>query len=251
MGKVVVGYTGEPREYPPAKMYFGACIGVYEIGHHGYKPGPNSEEKVTLKYILDFELWRNLRGGPAAALDSKGRQFTVPMFVGAYLGSPDAPQPANCLLACEALLARTFRPADLEAGVDLETLLRRTCKLNLKPTGGPDSAKVKIADIIRMDDDDPTFRPNGPFHYWSIPMQGTWEIPDPSVMPCETARIFLRKSREWLAMHPGDAGGGGGTQADRDKAASENGATRGAGQPTRSPAPAAGLSEDEDMDIPF
>ena len=247
MGKLVVGYSGEPREYPPAKMYYAACVGVYEIGHHAFKASEQSEEKVTLKYILDFELWRKLRTGPAPALDSKGKQFTLPMFVGAYLGSPDSPQPANCLLACEALFGRRFSAADMEAGVDMETLLRLRCKLNVKSYGGADSKKVKVSEIIALDDDDDDFRPNGPFHYWDLPTSGTWTIPGPEVIPCETARIFLKKSKEWLAMNPGGASGGGGTPADRDKAAAENGRTP-AGRPVQ-PAPAGELNDDDD--VPF
>jgi hypothetical protein len=204
MGKTVQGYSGEPREYPPPKLYYAACIGVYEIGHHEYKG------KTTLKYVLDFELWRKLRSGPAPAVDSKGNQFTMPAFVGAYLGSPDSPQPANCLLACEALFARRFTVADLEAGVDMETLLRKRCKLSLKGYGGSDSVKVKVVEFLPLDDDDDEFTPRGPFHYWDIPNTDRWQLPGPDVMPCETARIFLKRSKEWLSLHPEDAPGGGG-----------------------------------------
>jgi hypothetical protein len=204
VGKTVLGYSGEPREYPPPKLYYAACIGVYEIGHHEYKG------KTTLKYVLDFELWRKLRSGPAPAVDSKGKQFTMPAFVGAYLGSPDSPQPANCLLACEALFARRFTIADLEAGVDMETLLGHRCKLSLKGYGGPDSKKVKVVEFLPLDDDDDEFSPVGPFHYWDIPNTDRWTLPGPDLVPCETARIFLKRSKEWLALHPEDAPGGGG-----------------------------------------
>lgn len=241
MGKIVVGYSGEPREYPPPKMYYAACIGVYEIGHHDYK------DKTTLKYVLDFELWRKLRSGPAPALDSKGKQYTMPAFVGAYLGSPESPQPSNCLLACEALLQKRFTVADLEAGVDLETLLRKTCKLSLKAYGGADSKKVKVDQFLALDDDDDQFKPNGPFHYWELPASGKFTIPGPDVMPCETARVFLKKSHEWLSMHPGDASGGGGRPGQHEPDDDEPSNGRAGGGRTRQPAGA----DDEEEDIPF
>lgn len=212
MGKVATG-GGEPRELIPARNYTGVVCGIYDIGTQtGGQFGPNAQ------FVIMFEL--HTRRGPAR--DTKGNVFTISNFINFYLGS--RARPANLLKLVEVMENRTLTDAEIKAGIDIESLLGKSCQVQvIHEMNANREMKAKIGATMPLDPDDDA--PKGELD------KSYYEITDDRSIPDTLPKFiqdFIKKSKEF----------GGAGQAP----ASESRQLVGAG---------AGAGAKDDDDIPF
>lgn len=180
MGKVATG-GGEPRELIPVRTYMGVVCGIFDIGTQpGGQYGPNAQ------FIIMFEL--HTRRGPSK--DAKGNIFTISSFVNFYLGS--RARPANLLKLVEALESRTLTDAEIKVGVDIESLLGKSCQVQVIHEQKEKGTRAVIGSTMPLDPDDTPPKGELDEEYYEITADRTI----PESLP-KFIQDFIKKSKEF------------------------------------------------------
>lgn len=216
--------TGETREPIPAGNYFGAIIGVYDLGT---QPGGQYGPKHQI--LLQFELHRK----KGVCRDKEGRTLLISKFYSLAFGPKSELRPD-----VEAILNRSFTEEEARDGYDVTQLVDCVCRLTIKHEPRKDGKGMRdvISSISPCDEDDPEISPESDsIVYDDI----TADYPDG--MPEWIQRLASKSAERDGNDAPPARAGGNGKNANGKPAN---------GKASRKPAREPG-SDDEDDDTPF
>jgi len=214
---IVAKSTGEPRELVPAGSYFGAIIGVYDIGTQASQFGPAHQ------IVLELELHRK----KGVCRDKNGKALTISKFYNLAFSDK-----ANLRKDCEKILGRAFDEKEAKEGYDITQLLEKGCRLAIQHTPKADGSgqRDEISGFMPLDDDDPEIKIDSDSVVYEM---------DPSEDIPENVPKWIQKkilqAAEWVAANGG---------TPQNAPAAKPTAKVGNGKQTAKPA-------DDDDDTPF
>ena len=194
MGKLTVKDQAEARDPIPARTYYAIVCQVIDLGTQD-SPQYGPDHKVMLGYEL------HTRKGPA--LDAKGHQHVTAKEYALKFSKIPGRTPAGLRIAVESILGREFSEEEARGGYDLEQLLGKPCKIQIKHTSKDGKTYDEIAAILPLDDDDDAPTAELDHVYYELDPESS--LPDD--VPKWIARK-IAKSREWRAANgePADDG---------------------------------------------
>jgi hypothetical protein len=167
--------------------YLGGIIGLYDIGTQDGQYG-KKHQIITLTEL------HKKRG---AAVDSKGRIFTIPTFYSLTFNSMNGKK-SKLRADVEVITSRTFTDEEAETiGYDVQDLIGKAYRLTLTENVRADGKKfAKVTSVMALDEDDPKPESQADEIYYEIDPNE----PIPAAVPPWVAKI-VQRSEEWVAMH--------------------------------------------------
>lgn len=229
--------TGEPRDLIPAGSYFGAIIGVYDIGTQGGGQfGPSHQ------IILEFELHRK-RG---VCRDKNDKVLTIAKFYNLAFSDK-----ANLRKDLEKILGRSFTDEEAKAGYDVTELLEKTCRMAIQhaPKADGSGQRDEISGFMPMDDDDPEIEIASDSVVYEL--DPSEDVPDN--VPKWIAKK-ITQAAEWVAANgantPADTSGGHKSGKANGKPTAKVGNGKATAK-TNGKAKNQNADDDDDSDVPF